>query len=155
MNFENLDEILDFAIEKEIEAADFYRTVAGEERYADTSKMFKEFAAEEDKHKKLLENFKEKGIDKSLEEYQLRWVRDLKRSDFVVEQEYHPGLPYQDVLMLAIKREEKALRLYNDFLEQVENPDSKKLFQVLCQEEAKHKRSLENMYDDYMAQLGD
>lgn len=155
MKFDSLEAILDFAIEKEIEASDFYRTVAKEERYADTSRMFEEFAVEEDKHRKMLDNFKEKGISQSLEDYQLRWIKDLKRSDFVVEQAYHPGLPYQDILMLAIKREEKALKLYNDFLEQVETADSKKLFQVLCQEEAKHKRALEVMYDDYMADLGD
>ncbi len=155
MQFDSLEAILDFAMEKEIEAADFYRTVSREERYADTSRMFQEFAAEEEKHQKMLEDFKAKGISKSLEDYQLRWIRDIKRSNFVVEQEYHPGMPYQDILMLAIKREEKALALYNDFLKQVEHPDSKKLFQVLCQEEAKHKRGLENLYDDYMAQLGD
>jgi rubrerythrin len=54
-----------------------------------------------------------------------------------------------------MKREEKALRLYNDFLEKADTDESKKLFKVLCQEEAKHKLALETIYDDYMAKMGD
>jgi rubrerythrin len=30
-----------------------------------------------------------------------------------------------------------------------------KLFKILAQEEAKHKRALETLYDDYMADQGD
>jgi rubrerythrin len=54
-----------------------------------------------------------------------------------------------------MKREEKALQLYNDLLKEVETDDAKKLFQMLCQEEAKHKLKLETLYDDYMAKMGD
>lgn len=57
--------------------------------------------------------------------------------------------------MLAMKREEKALALYNEMLVKTENPEAKKLFQMLCQEEAKHKLALETKYDDYMAEMGD
>ena len=57
--------------------------------------------------------------------------------------------------MQAMKREEKALSLYNQFQEQADTEAGKDLFKVLCQEEAKHKLALETMYDDYMAQMGD
>ena len=64
-------------------------------------------------------------------------------------------MPYNEILLLAMKREEKALKLYNEFLEQAQTKESQKLFKVLCQEEAKHKLALETMYDDYMAEMGD
>jgi rubrerythrin len=57
--------------------------------------------------------------------------------------------------MLAMKREEKALQLYNDLLDKADSEDNRTLFKVLCQEEAKHKLALESMYDDYMAEMGD
>ena len=38
---------------------------------------------------------------------------------------------------------------------EVEDAASKKLFQVLAQEEAGHKLFLETKYDDYMAKMGD
>ena len=62
---------------------------------------------------------------------------------------------YRDILMLAIKREEKALALYNDLLVRADTENSQKVFKILCQEEAKHKLALESMYDDYMAEMGD
>ena len=62
---------------------------------------------------------------------------------------------YRDILMLAIKREEKALKLYNDLLKRVGDAQGQKIFKILCQEEAKHKLALETMYDDFMAEMGD
>jgi rubrerythrin len=59
------------------------------------------------------------------------------------------------MLHLAIKREEKALALYNDLLGTAEKTEFKKVFKMLCQEEAKHKLKLETLFDDYMAGMGD
>ncbi len=156
MNFKDLKAIIDFAIEKEQEAAAFYEKISNEEEdFSGSKQMFKEFAAEEQKHEKILQEFKTTGISKSLEEYQLKWITDIKRSDYLVDLEYQKGMPYNEILLLAMKREEKALKLYNDFLEKADTDESKKLFKVLCQEEAKHKLALETMYDDYMAAMGD
>jgi rubrerythrin len=155
MEFENLDAILDFAIEKEIEAAEFYTSLSEEETFSGSSEMFAEFAREERKHQKMLEEFKKKGTAEGMKDYQFKWITDIKRSDYVVDLEYKPGMGYNDILMLAMKREEKALKLYNDFLKQTDSPEGKTLFKILCQEEAKHKLALETMYDDYMAKMGD
>ena len=155
MKFDNLDQIVDFAIEKEREAAEFYASVSEQESFSGTKQMFAEFAAEEKKHEDLLLKFKETGVTEALNDYQLKWITDIKRSDYVVEMEYTPGMAYNEILMLAMKREEKALALYNDFLDKADTEDGKKLFKILCQEEAKHKLALETMYDDYMAEMGD
>ena len=156
MEFENLEAIIDFAIDKEREAAEFYQQISDdEEDFSGSKQMFAEFAAEENKHEKLLLDFKTEGISKSLQEYKLKWITDIKRSNYLVDLNYEKGMPYNEILLLAMKREEKALKLYNDFLKQAETEDSKKLFKVLCQEEAKHKLALETMYDDYMASMGD
>ena len=156
MNFESLDEIIDFAIDKEREAAEFYQKISNEEEdFSGSKKMFAEFAQEEQKHEKILQDFKTKGISESLAEYKLEWITDIKRSNYLVDLDYAQGMPYNEILLLAMKREEKALKLYNDFLDQADTDESKKLFKVLCQEEAKHKLALETMYDDYMAQMGD
>jgi rubrerythrin len=64
-------------------------------------------------------------------------------------------MAYNEILMLAMKREEKALKLYNELLKQAESEAGKKIFKILCQEEAKHKLALETLYDDYMAKMGD
>jgi rubrerythrin len=155
MEFENVEAILDFAIEKEIEAADFYEGISKEEALSGAGEMFTEFSKEERKHQKMLEEFRAEGLSASMESYKFKWIADIKRSDYVVDLEYSPGMGYNEILMLAMKREEKALKLYNEFLDQADSAESKKLFKMLCQEEAKHKLALETMYDDYMAEMGD
>jgi rubrerythrin len=155
MEFKNLDAILNFAIEKEIEAAEFYTSISKQEIFSGAGEMFKEFAQEERKHQSMLEEFKTKGVTSRMKKYDFKWITDIKRSNYVVDLEYSPGMGYNEILMLAMKREEKALKLYNDFLAQADSDESKTIFKILCQEEAKHKLALETMYDDYMAKMGD
>jgi rubrerythrin len=155
MEFKTLRQIVDYAIEREKEAAAFYEEVSEMEYASGSRQMFKDFAAEERKHRKLLENIEQKGIADSLEDYEFKWIKDIKRSNYAVDIEYERGMPYNEMLMLAMKREEKAPALYNDLLRQAETADQKKIFKMLCQEEAKHKLALETMYDDYMAEMGD
>jgi rubrerythrin len=155
MDFNNLEEIIDFAIEKEKEAAEFYSAVSEQERFADKKEMLREFSAQERKHQKLLEDLKAGKVDAQLKDYKFKWITDIKRSDYKDDVEYHPGMGYNELLMMAMKREEKALKLYNEMLAGAQTEAQKKVFKMLCQEEAKHKLSLETMYDDYMAQMGD
>ena len=93
--------------------------------------------------------------DEKLADYKLEWITDMKRSNYVVEMKFEKGMGYNEILMIAAKREEKALALYNELENKVEDEKGKKLFKVLAQEEAKHKLSLETLYDDYMAKMGD
>ena len=155
MDFDNLDAIIAFAIEKEKEAAEFYEENSESETMSGKRQMLKEFAAEERKHEKMLEAYLATGIADNIEGYRFEWIFDIKRSDYVDAMEYKPGMAYNELLMLAMKREEAALKLYNQLLSKADNDDTKKLFKMLCQEEAKHKLALETLYDDYMATMGD
>jgi len=155
MEFKTLQDIIDYAIEKEKEAAAFYEEVSEMEFASGSRQMFKDFAAEEKKHQKLLENIEQKGIAEGLKDYEFKWIPDIKRSNYAVDMTYERGMAYNEILMLAMKREEKALALYNDLQTRTESAEQKKVFKMLCQEEAKHKLALETMYDDYMAEMGD
>jgi rubrerythrin len=79
----------------------------------------------------------------------------MKRSDYMVDLKYKKGMTYPELLRLAMKREEKALQLYNDLASKAEKSELVKVFKMLSQEEAKHKLKLETIYDDYMAKMGD
>ena len=156
MEFMSYQAIIDFAVEKEIEAASFYEEAAGSEAREETRKMFLDFAEEERKHQSLLENLDCKGeCTLVTRDYKFKWIGDLKRSDLMVEIVWHKGMSYREILLLAMKREEKALRLYNELREQSETETAKNIFKILCQEEARHKLGLEKLYDEYMAEMGD
>jgi rubrerythrin len=153
MNFKSFEELIQFAVEKEKEAIAFYESASIQESYSGGKETFLEFAKEEKKHQVLLEGFL-KG-DKKLGDYKLKWVPDMKRSDYMVDLKYKKGMAYPEMLRLAMKREEKALQLYNDLASKSEKPDLVKVFKMLSQEEATHKLKLETIYDDYMAKMGD
>jgi rubrerythrin len=151
MEFKNFEDIIDFAVEKEKEAIVFYEEAAEAQTAADAQKMFKEFADEERKHVHMLQNIGKEDVSG----YEFEWIPDMKRSNFLVDIPYEKNMAYKDMLHLAIKREEKALALYNDLLRTAEKPEFKNVFKMLCQEEANHKLKLETLYDDYMAEMGD
>jgi len=153
MNFESIKAVIDYAIEKEKEAAAFYEEISHLEPFIGVKQTFEEFAAEERKHQSLLENFEDNK--EKLDKYELKWIPDMKRSDYLVDIEYERGMHYVDILRLAMKREEKALKLYNEIQIKTQNKDYIRLFKILAQEEARHKQALETLYDDYMAKQGD
>jgi rubrerythrin len=153
MNFNSFEEILDFAIEREKQAVSFYQKLVDKENFPASRNVLTEFVEEEKKHQQLLEDFK-KG-NRNIVEYNYQWIPDIKRSDYLVDMKYEPGMDFADILRLAMKREEKALRLYNTLATKTDDEACIKLFKLLAQEEAKHKRTFETLYDDHMAKLGD
>lgn len=153
MKFNSFEEILDFAIEREKQAVTFYQKLVDRETFPASRQMLIEFVEEEKKHVVLLEDFK--NGDRSVVEYTYEWIPDIKRSDYIVDMKYEPGMDFAEILRLAMKREEKALRLYNALATKTDNQDCIKLFKLLAQEEAKHKQSFETLYDDHMAKMGD
>jgi len=149
MEFGSVDEILDFAIGKEKQAVDFYSSLAKEATRASLKEVFERFSKEEEKHVALLSDMA--GNKEKIDSYQFKEVTDLKISDYMVETEYEEGMPMPEILKIAMKREEVAVKLYTTLEGKTDNEDAKKVFMILAQEESKHKLGLESMYDDYLA----
>ena len=149
MNFGSIDEILDFAIKGEKEAVAFYTSLAEGETRKSLKEIFESFAQEEEKHVDLLSDIS--GNKEKIDAYEFKTITDLKISDYMVDVEYKEGMSMPEILKIAMKREEKAVKLYSEMANQTDHEDAKKVFQILVQEEAKHKLGLESMYDDYLA----
>jgi rubrerythrin len=77
-------------------------------------------------------------------------VRDLKIADYLVDVKPSATMSYQDALILAMKKEKAAFRMYTKLAEKAENPDVKAVFLNLAQEESKHKLAFEVEYDEYI-----
>jgi rubrerythrin len=143
--FESFIAVLDYAIEKEIEANQFYEGLAKQMKNPAMRAVFEAFAREELGHKAKLQ-----AIKQGKEIPPAKNIRDLKIADYTVDVQPAPDMSYQDALILAMKKEKAAFRLYLDLADQVENEDQKDLFLSLAQEEAKHKLRFEIEYDDVM-----
>ena len=138
------DEILDFAIENEEQAAKFYTGLAEKTDSPSMRAVFEGFAREEEQHKAKLLGVKQSGgMEPATEK-----VLDLKIGDYLVGVEPGPDLDYQQALILAMKKEKAAFRLYSDLAATTTDPDLRSLLLALAQEEAKHKLRFEVEYDD-------
>ena len=140
------EEILDFAIENEEKAAKFYTDLAGKMQSASIRKVFEDFAREERGHKAKLLKVKETGEMEPAG----RKILDLKIGDYLVEGEPGPEMDYQQALILAMKQEKAAFKLYTDLAAAAPNEGLRGLLLALAQEEAKHKLRFEVEYDDHI-----
>jgi len=135
--------IIDFAIEREIDAYEFYTAMAKKAKVSALKSVFEEFAKEEMGHKHKLEGLKKGTITLS----SAKPVTDLKISDYTVEVDPDVEVDYQHALIIAMKKEKAAFRLYMDLAETVADDNLRSIFKSLAQEEAKHKLRFELEYD--------
>lgn len=109
-------------------------------------KVFEDFAREEQGHKAKLLRVKQTG---QMEPSGTK-ILDLKIGDYLVEAEPGPEMDYQQALILAMKQEKAAFKLYTDLAEATEDPSLRDLLLGLAQEEAKHKLRFEVEYDEHV-----
>ena len=139
-----VDEILNFAITREEESRDFYRELAGKMENPAMIKVFEDFAGQEEHHRIKLEEVKQgKSFTARPEK-----IMDLKIADYIVDDFHSEEMNYQQSLILAMKREKKAFRLYTNLAEAAVLETIQNLFSYLAQEEAKHKLMIEIEYDE-------
>jgi len=146
-DFNSIEDILNFAIKDEQRAADLYAGLAQRSRNREIQRVFEQFSKEELGHKKRLESIKGGGAVAISSDK----IQDLKIGDYLVEvNTSRDDLSYQEALIVAMKEEKAAFRLYSDLAARTGDANLKEVFLMLAQEEAKHKLRFEIEYDDYV-----
>lgn len=140
--FRSVAEVLDFAIAREIEAHAFYAGLAGHVTDSDLRETIKGFALDELQHGIRLRAIKAGEIDFFDDD-----VGSLDIAEAVPEVQPHPGMTYEELLMLAMSREKTAFRIYTNLASIARKPDCRDTLLHLAQEEARHKLRLEIEYD--------
>lgn len=144
--FESINDVLDFAMNEEQQAVEFYTRLAGQAQTDDMRRIFEEFANEEIAHKARLSKIKEEGTYNTPVEK----IADLKIADYMVNVKVTPDMSYQDALVVAMKKEKAAFKLYLALAERAPDNDMKSVFLSLAQEESKHKLRFELEYDEFV-----
>jgi rubrerythrin len=142
--FSTIKETLEFAISMEEASYRFYMEWAGKTGNEVIAAVFREFAAEELRHKKLIED-----VRAGKKELKARHdVEDLKLADRYVKPQMTDSMSYQDALLVAIDREVAAIALYEHLTAFCVEEELCLVFDALADEEKKHKLKLEKIYDD-------
>ncbi len=142
MKLNSVEEILRFAIRKEADAATYYQMMADRSNPG-IKKLLEDLVKEEEGHRKKLEHFDQKKIEKMT----VKETKGLGISEWMEDVPFSSDMNYADLLRMAIKNEERSQHLYASTAQRVTEPTLKKLLLVLAQEESTHKEKLEKLYD--------
>jgi rubrerythrin len=140
-------EILEFAISREVQAREFFLTLAKRVNRPGIRKVFEELAAEEQEHKEKLELEVMKlgrtvSGDEEYTEVDQQYVMEDK--DSLLE------MDYKDILLLGMEKEEASFRTYVNLLPSVREQSSRELLLELAEEEVRHKLRFQTEYEFIM-----
>ena len=132
-NISSVDEILEFAIAREVEANQLYLYMATHLTNPEMQLVCEDFAKEELEHRAKLELMK---TDEAIAYFDISdYTMEPRRADMEMD--------YEDMLLFAIKKEDKSISLYSDLAKTVQDEDSRKVLLSLVQEETEHKQRFE------------
>jgi rubrerythrin len=148
MDATSFAEALDFAIGREKAAVDFYRELAALASFAVQRSTLTEFMAMEEGHVAMLSAMKARG---GLELSSAIAVDLGLAKALAADEKPAAGMSFQDILVAAVKKEERSGELYESLAAASLNPEAKAVFQRLVAEESRHKRYFEELYEAHIA----
>ena len=146
MTKEKFNEVIDFAIDGEKEAVKFYQELQQRTKFLARKKMLKDLENMEKGHIVILENIRSKGIGNVT----VKEVTNLNISEYIVDVKPYEDMTYQDILIIAMKKEEQAMKLYTNLAGNFQGSELETLFLKLASEEAGHKLQFETLYDEHV-----
>jgi rubrerythrin len=143
---DELRELLDMALDREIAAQAFY--IAGQKKTEDPGaiSLMKELETEEEKHYEWIKKFKDAGGGDG--DWSPKILINLNISENLVDTSISAQAGLQDVITAAMKREEYSVEFYSKIKQAMASRSGKDLCDRLHNEERKHKAKLEKFYDE-------
>lgn len=146
--FNSIDAVLKRAIQLEDEAMTLYSSAAQTVKDDAVRQRLEEMAEQERGHKSKLEDVLAGNVRWAIRRSKAEPVIDLRLSDHLVGGSLEPNADYQDVLLFAARREKAAHDFYKAMGEMIDDKLTQNLFEMLAQEELRHKYVLEKTYEE-------
>ncbi|MCK5561906.1 MAG: ferritin family protein [Thermoplasmata archaeon] len=143
---------ISIALKKEEDSFIFYKNAEKTVQFKPLKTLFRDLAKQEVKHKSILikEAKKLEGGAKKVDKLTKGpgKTKDYGLSKYLLPQNVKPTMGYQEALIVAMKREEKAVELF-DYLKSITTDKNlKNTFNTLYKWEIEHLRILEEKYDE-------
>ena len=143
----SIEEILEFAISREVEAYHFYLALARRVNTQQLRKVFEDLAQEELEHKAKLEL----EIIKTGKTVTEELPPPRPDSEYIISDDTSQlNMGDKDMLMLGIEKEEAAFRTYVNLLANVHDEQSREVLLAIAEQEVKHKLRFETEYDMWL-----
>ncbi len=144
MDVDEARKIIMGAIDDEVEAYTYYKNVEEKVKDPALKRLFEELAAEETQHRELLETF----LARDPAEFRWKASRDYKVADTLETPKLTADLTPKDGIVLAIKKEQLAMDMYNELAALSPDAEQERLFSQLANMEESHKARLEDLYTE-------
>jgi len=142
--FRSFNEILDFAIEIEMNEIEFYSELAEIMERKNVKQLSRNIALEKTARMLQLENMKDIGVLLNIED-----VQDLKIAGTFCDIDFSKkNLSYQEALIMAMNKEKEKFILYQELADCAIDKDCRQAFLSLANQEARQKLKLEIEYDE-------
>ncbi|MGR3176144.1 MAG: ferritin family protein [Candidatus Scalindua sp.] len=136
--------ILKKAAKKENELYLLYKNAEKCVKDAHIKTILKRFASEELEHEQAIKNFNIDGLKK--QKIEIKKIPQQVLLQYLTGKSLSDYSDFEDVLIFITKLEKKAFDFYSNLSKCIDNPDLKKLFIWLAQEESRHREDIENLF---------
>jgi rubrerythrin len=142
MKADDAKKIVSLAIDREVEAYTFYRTVSDKVKDPALKKLFTELADEEKQHREFLQGMLSKDISKM----HFDAKKDYKVANALPGPALSADMKPLDGIVVSIKKELEAMQMYTQLASLSTDTEQKLLFSQLANMESGHKARLEDLY---------
>jgi len=141
-----LKEVLEKAIQKEIDSNSLYTGLRQRVRNQASKDAFQSLARQEEAHQHILEDYLQgKSTEAALH---TGLVVDYKITECLDQPEINPAMELKEVFLLAASKEKISHDLYKGLAEIHTNGNVKHLLEDLAAQELEHKHRIENLYTE-------
>jgi rubrerythrin len=144
MKADDAKKIISTAIDREVEAYTFYRSIADKVKDKALKDLFAELAGEEKQHREFLQGMLTKDIAKM----KFDPSHDYKMADMLPSPPLSIDMKPIDGIVVAIKKELEAMQMYTQLANLAKDTETQLLFSQLANMERGHKARLEDLYTE-------
>jgi rubrerythrin len=148
-----VEEILQEAIQGEVESYELYSGAVALVRTAHIQDLLRELAQEELGHKAALEKMLARPgqIKWQVEKLRTAPIVDYQIGDHLVARPLGPDSTFQDVCIFASKKEQQSYELYHSMAAQSAG-EIRDLLEAMAKDELRHKNLVEGWYEEVVYQ---
>lgn len=140
--------ILDFALQMELDGEKFYRKLAEHTQHADLKSVLDGLADDEQRHYKIIKLAKEQDLKQVTENPSLLTTQNVfSLNKEFISQEIADKLKHEqiDIYKAAVFKEQESIDFYRKFAENAIDDEEKRVAAILQHEEEKHAEVLEDI----------
>jgi rubrerythrin len=141
-----ISDILDLAIQREVEAYQFYMDIHGQVDDQSVKDTLEFIAGEEKKHKAFLIKYRDGNY--GADSLRMTEVVEYKIAEYLEEPDIEGDMSNQEVYLVAAHRENRSHQFYTELANLHADGETQDMLLKMANEELKHKEKMEYLYSN-------